>query len=169
MDIVSIIVGLVLGGGGGFAEGGENTLGGSGGGLALGGGREGVESEGVATGEQHAQIFKIRTSPSDGGEQFGHANTAIAVGIDQGEGFLVELKTLDWAGQRHPQLRVEGMEVFKISGGGQGDLVETADAKKIPGVVGHEWRAVGRRVVRQRFNWSKVTGRSGARAVRLQF
>src|SRR5690606_4035788 len=103
------------------------AAGGGGGGAAFGGVGEGVEREGVLAGEEDGEVLEVGFGPGDGGEELGGADAAVVVGVEEGEGFLVELEALHGAGEGGPEFLVEGMKIFEVGGGGEGDLVETAD------------------------------------------
>ena len=74
--------------------------------------------------------------PLDGGEELGHADAAVAIGVNEGEGLLVELEAFDGAAQRDPELLVELIEREEIRATGEGHLIEAAGAEEFPRVAG---------------------------------
>ena len=74
------------------------------------------------------------------------------VGVDEVEGFVVELNTAGGAGEGDPEFSVEEVEVGDVGAGVEADLVEAAGAEEAPGVtaggggrsgVGHEGSLYG--------------------------
>ena len=106
------------GGGVGLAEGGEDAFCGGVGGEA--GGRRGVEGgegDGVGVFEEDAEVIEDEAGPLDGGEKLGDADAAVVVGINEGEGFFVELEAFNRAGESDPELLVEVLEVGEVRAG----------------------------------------------------
>jgi hypothetical protein len=87
--------------------------------------------------KQVSRLLEAGGRPLDGGEQLGHADAAVAVGVDHRESPLVELKALDGAAQGHPQLLVELFEIEQVGAGFEGDLVEFAGPEKFPNMHGN--------------------------------
>ena len=76
----------------------------------------------------------MKGGPTNGVEQLGNSNAAIMVAVNQGEGLFVEVGAGDGTGQGDPEFLIEFRQVDQIIGGGNDDLVEPADADKIPDV-----------------------------------
>ena len=92
------------------------------------------ERQSIGAGEQGAHIAETGCRPRDRGEQLGDPDTPVAIGVDEGEGFFIELESLDRTGERDPQFLIEVLEGEKIGAGGEGDLIETAGAEEVPSV-----------------------------------
>ena len=123
--------------GAGLAEAGEDLLGAGEDGLAVEGGViDRLERERVGALQQYGRVFQAGGGPVHGGNQLRDADAAVAIGIDQRQGFLIEFEALDRAGQRDPQLLVQPVQCEEVLGRGEGDLVEAAGAEKILGVGG---------------------------------
>ena len=99
---------------------------------------------------QRGGILEVLAGPLDCGDQFGAADAAISVGVDQRERALVEVQSARRAAQRDPELLVQVSEIKKIIGAFKTHLVQPAGAGEFPHVFGvgapncgtarHQWR-----------------------------
>jgi len=122
--------------GGRFADGLEDALSGGECGAAFGGGVvELGEGEGVGSAQEGGGIFQVEGTPANGGEEFGDADAAVFIGVDEGECFLIDFEPFDGAAQGDPEFLVEVAEVEEVVGGFDGHLVECADSVEFPGVL----------------------------------
>jgi hypothetical protein len=80
-------------------------------------------------------FFESAAGPLHGGDQFGRADAAVVVGVNQGGGFGIELQSGNGAGQRHPQFLVELIQAHQIRAGFEPHLVEAAGAVEPPWII----------------------------------
>ncbi|MEY4004751.1 MAG: hypothetical protein RLZZ221_847 [Verrucomicrobiota bacterium] len=99
-------------------------------------GIDGINRQTVGPGKQRAGVLQSHGGPLDGGDDLGDAHAAVAIGVDEREGLLVEFESLHRAGERHPKLLVEVLEAEEVGAGIEGDLVEAAGAEKGPTMRG---------------------------------
>ena len=124
---------------GGLAEMGQNAPGGGEDLFSvLGAVVDGVQAERVAAADKRVRIFEGAAGPLDGGDEFGRADAAIVVSVNQGGGLGIELQSGDGASQRDPQFLVELIQTHQIGAGFEPHLVETAGAVESPGM---SWRS----------------------------
>ena len=120
----------------GLLQGGENLLRRSEQLLAFGRGViDGAQRQGRRGLEQVVRVLQAAPGPLGGGDEFRRADAAVLVGINQGQGGLVELQPGGGAGQGDPELLVELIEGHEVGPGFQPDLVKAAGTKEFPCVV----------------------------------
>ena len=90
----------------------------------------------VTTSEKGADVLEVNGGPADGFEEFGNADAAVVVAVDEGEGFLVEEGAFDRTGEGNPEFLIQLGQVDQVFGRGDDDLVEPAHANEIPDMGG---------------------------------
>jgi len=106
--------------------------------LPSGGGVADIgKSKRIPSLQKHGGVPEEGNGPIDGRKQLRYANPTVVVGIDEREGALVQLESLDRATHGHPQLGIEIAEMEEILTGFEGDLIQTAYSIKLPGVRSH--------------------------------
>jgi hypothetical protein len=91
-----------------------------------------VERQGVLAGHEGAQVLEPRPAPAERRQDLGGAHPAVLVQVQQRQCPLVELQPLDRAGERHPELLVQVLQVREVAGRLQRHLVEPADSVEAP-------------------------------------
>ena len=64
------------------------------------------EGQSVTASEKGADILEVNGGPADGFEEFGNADAAIVVAVDEGEGFLVEEGAFNRTGESDPEFLI---------------------------------------------------------------
>jgi hypothetical protein len=72
--------------------------------------------------------------PVHGGEDLGHPDAAVVIGVDERQGLLVERRAPRRARQRDPQLLIQLVEVREVRAGREDDLIDAARAEEAPAV-----------------------------------
>jgi hypothetical protein len=102
---------------------------------------DGADLQRVAGACQLVRAAQLRAGPGAGRQQFGWADAAILVGVDQVQRALVELDAAGGAGQGYPEFLVQLGQVGDVLAALDDDLVHAAGAKELPGMLG--WRLLG--------------------------
>ncbi len=97
---------------------------------------DGCERDGITALDHGIGIFEHGAGPFDGGDQFGRANAAILVGVDQGGGLDIKFNAGDGAGKSDPQLLIELIQAHEVGAGFEFDLIKAASAEEAPVMCG---------------------------------
>ena len=98
---------------------------------------DGGERHRVAAFDEVVRILEHRAGPLDGGDEFGRADAAVLVGVNQRGGLGAKFQAGGRAGQRDPEFLVELVEVHQVGTGFEFDLVKAAGAKEFPHMGAH--------------------------------
>ena len=82
--------------------------------------------------EQVVRVLEQAARPFDRRDQFRRADAAVLVGVNQGQGRLVELQPRGGAGERDPELEVELIEGHEVGARLKLHLVKAARAEETP-------------------------------------
>jgi len=96
------------------------------------GGVDGREWQGLVLLHQLIGIVDEGDQPFRGGDHFGYPDALVVVGVDQGEGTVVDFHTKDRTAQRRPKFLVERRQVGQVGPGLQVHPVLPANTGKLP-------------------------------------
>ena len=82
--------------------------------------------------EEVVEVAEHLLEPLGGGHDFVDADASVLVGVEHGEGLLVELEPLDRAAQHGPEFLVQLVEVGYVGSGLDVDACHTADHAELP-------------------------------------
>ncbi len=100
--------------------------------AVVGGVVDGVERQCVAAANQQIRVLEHGPGPMGGGDQFGGANAAVPVRVNQRGRARVKIQPGNRAGQRDPKFLVQFVKMNDVGAGFDLDLVKTAGAVKPP-------------------------------------
>ena len=105
-------------------------------------GLQAIELQHIAGAGEHFGIAHMGHGPLAGSEQFGRADTAIAIAVDGVQRGGIELHPPRRAGQRHPEFLVQLRQMGDVGPGADNHLIHASCAYKLPTMRFHRCRCL---------------------------